>query len=155
MTPKGRNPLGWMTDTPSLRRELLPYAITEIGLGACWRRKTQTSVQEKPHGGSAWNTLKGQRAGQGQRWQEEGLGSGVTAQERAHDTGGAGDGKAEGAPGWLSQLGIQLQRVEEFEPRTALCADSSDPGACFGFCLSLSLPLPCSRCLSLSLKNKH
>ena len=35
-----------------------------------------------------------------------------------------------------------------FEPRIRLCADSSEPGAFFGFCLCLSLclslPLPCS-----------
>ena len=57
--------------------------------------------------------------------------------------------------------------VHEFEPRVGLCADSSEPGACFRFCvslslsllLSLSLPLPrsCSvfLSLSLSLKNKY
>ena len=27
----------------------------------------------------------------------------------------------------------------EFEPCVGLCADSSDPGACLGFCVSLSL----------------
>ena len=52
--------------------------------------------------------------------------------------------------------------VGGFEPR--LCADSSEPGACFGFCVSLFLPLPhlLTRSLSLSLslskkkkKNKH
>ena len=30
--------------------------------------------------------------------------------------------------------------VCEFEPRVGLCAHSSEPGACFGFCVSLSLP---------------
>ena len=42
--------------------------------------------------------------------------------------------------------------VCELEPHIGLCADSSEPAACLGFCvsLSLSLPLPCS-CLSLSL----
>ena len=29
--------------------------------------------------------------------------------------------------------------VREFEPRVGLCADGSEPGACFGFCVSLSL----------------
>ena len=29
--------------------------------------------------------------------------------------------------------------VREFEPRVRLCADSSGPGSCFGFCVSLSL----------------
>ena len=45
--------------------------------------------------------------------------------------------------------------VREFKPRIGLHADSSEPGACFGFCvsLSLSLPLPLLRlCLSLSPK---
>ena len=33
--------------------------------------------------------------------------------------------------------------THKFEPRIGLCADSSEPGACFGFCVSLSLwPLP-------------
>ena len=39
----------------------------------------------------------------------------------------------------------------EFEPRIGLCADSSEPVACFGFCVSLSLcPFP-ARSLSLCL----
>ena len=40
------------------------------------------------------------------------------------------------------------------EPRVGLCADSLEPGSCFRFCLPLSLPLPHSHsvCLSLSLK---
>ena len=29
--------------------------------------------------------------------------------------------------------------VYEFEPRIGLCADGSEPGTCFGFCVSLSL----------------
>ena len=53
--------------------------------------------------------------------------------------------------------------VREFKPRVELCADSSEPGACFRFCVSLSLcPSPAhalSLCLSVSLslsvKNKH
>ena len=41
-----------------------------------------------------------------------------------------------GAPGWRSQLSIRLQpghdlAVREFEPRLALWADGSEPGACF------------------------
>ena len=39
--------------------------------------------------------------------------------------------------------------VCEFEPRVGLCADSSEPGACFGFCVSLSL------CLFLYQKDKQ
>ena len=48
--------------------------------------------------------------------------------------------------------------VREFEPRVRLWADGSEPGACFVFCVSLSLcPSPAhtlSLCLSLS-KNKE
>ena len=64
-----------------------------------------------------------------------------------------------GAPGWLSRLSVQLHSghdltVPEFEPRIRLCADSSEPGACFGFCVSLSLwPSPRSCSVSLCLKN--
>ena len=50
-----------------------------------------------------------------------------------------------GAPGWRSRLGVRLQpghdlAVREFEPRVGLWADGSEPGACFRFCVSLSLP---------------
>ena len=51
--------------------------------------------------------------------------------------------------------------VRGFKPRVGLCADSSEPGACFGFWVSLALcPSPThilssSLSLSLSLKNKH
>ena len=45
--------------------------------------------------------------------------------------------------------------VCEFQPRAGLWADGLEPGACFEFwCLPLSLPLPCSYSVSLSLKNK-
>ena len=44
--------------------------------------------------------------------------------------------------------------VRGFEAHVGLCADGSEPGACFGFWVSLSLrPFP-TRTLSLSLKNK-
>ena len=46
--------------------------------------------------------------------------------------------------------------VPEFEPHVGLCADSSEPRACFRFCVSLC-PSPAHAvcvCLSLSLKNK-
>ena len=42
----------------------------------------------------------------------------------------------------------------EFEPRVRLCADSPEPGACFRFCVSLSL-CPSPACiLSLSVSQK-
>ena len=45
--------------------------------------------------------------------------------------------------------------VYEFEPHVGLYADSSEPGVCLGFCVSLSrCPPPLILCLSLSLKNK-
>ena len=47
--------------------------------------------------------------------------------------------------------------VCEFEPRVRLCADSLESGACFGFCvsLSLSLRLPHSRSVSLSPSHQY
>ena len=38
----------------------------------------------------------------------------------------------------------------EFEPRVGLCADSSEPGTCFRFCVSLSLCPSPAHALSLS-----
>ena len=68
-------------------------------------------------------------------------------------------GRLGGSVGWVSDFssGHDLT-VCEFEPRVGLCADSSEPGACFGFCVSLSLPaLPRSHSVSLALSkiNKH
>ena len=69
-----------------------------------------------------------------------------------------------GAPGWLSRLNIRL-RLRSWShgsrilsPRVGLCADSSGPGACFGFCIFLSFCSFPAHTLSLSLskiKNKH
>ena len=59
-----------------------------------------------------------------------------------------------GAVGWASDFssGHDLA-VREFEPRVGLWADGSEPGACFRFCVSLSLcPPPFMLCLSLSQK---
>ena len=68
-------------------------------------------------------------------------------------------GRLGGSVGWVSDFGSGHDlTVREFEPRVRLCADSSEPGTCFGFCLSLSLPLslllPCSHAVSLSKINK-
>ena len=57
-----------------------------------------------------------------------------------------------------SDLGSGHDRtVRGFEPRVGLWADSSEPGACFGFCVcvSLSAPPPLTLYLFLFLKNKH
>ena len=58
-----------------------------------------------------------------------------------------------GTVGWVSDFrsGRDLA-VCGFGPCVGLCADSSEPGACFRFCLLLSLPLPHSCSVSLSQK---
>ena len=55
--------------------------------------------------------------------------------------------KDAGVPGGLSQLSFWLRLRPwscglRFKPTIGLCADSSEPGACFGFSLSLSLSAP-------------
>ena len=64
--------------------------------------------------------------------------------------------------GWVAQLVKHLifgsghdLAVHKFEPCFWLCADSSEPGAFFGFCVQVSI-CPSPACtLSLSFKNKH
>ena len=61
-------------------------------------------------------------------------------------------GRLGGSVGWTSDFGSGHDlAVREFEPHVGLCADSSEPGACFRFCVSLSLTLPV-HALSLSQK---
>ena len=65
-----------------------------------------------------------------------------------------------GAPGWRSRLSVRLQpdhdlTVCEFEPRVRLWADGSEPGACFRFCVSLSLCPSHVHALSLSVPPKN
>ena len=65
----------------------------------------------------------------------------------------------DGAPGSRSRLSVRLQpghdlAVREFEPRVRLCADSSEPGACFRFWVSLSLSAPPPPILPLSVSQK-
>ena len=60
-----------------------------------------------------------------------------------------------GAPAWFSRLSIRLwlrswSHGSWVQARVGLCADSSEPGACFRFCLSVSLSLSLSYSLSLS-----
>ena len=64
-----------------------------------------------------------------------------------------------GAPGWRSRLSVRLQpghdlAVRELEPRVRLWVDDSEPGACFRFCVSLSLCPSPVHALSLSLSQK-
>ena len=49
-------------------------------------------------------------------------------------------GRLGGSVGWAPDFssGHDLT-VREFKPRVGLCADSSEPGACFRFCVSPSL----------------
>ena len=49
---------------------------------------------------------------------------------------------------------VMISVVREFEPRVGLLADGSEPGACFGFCVSLSLCPSPARALSLSVTQK-
>ena len=58
-----------------------------------------------------------------------------------------------GSVSWASALSSGHDfTVHEFKPRIRLCANSSEPGASFGFCVSLSFcPSPaCTLTLSLS-----
>ena len=49
-------------------------------------------------------------------------------------------GRLGGSVGEASNFGSGRDlKVREFQPRIGLCADGSEPGACFGFCVSLSL----------------
>ena len=62
-------------------------------------------------------------------------------------------GRLGGSVGWVSDFGSGHDvTVHEFETHVRLCADSSEPGACFGFRVSLFLcPSPtCALSLSLS-----
>ena len=67
-----------------------------------------------------------------------------------------------GRGAWVAQLvecpnfglGHNLT-VRAYEPHIGLCTDSLEPGACFGFCVSLFLfAPPPTYTLFLSLKNK-
>ena len=95
-------------------------------------------------------------------WQVSEQGSGLGSQPREHapppfptllpslqnGTGGRLGGSAREAHDFGSGHDLTIR---EFEPRVGLCADSWEPGACFGFCASLSLYASPIRALSLSL----
>ena len=64
--------------------------------------------------------------------------------------------KCLGVPGWLNQLSIDISSGHDlmvcgFEPCVGLCVDSSEPGACFKFCVSISLRPSPTHALSLFL----
>ena len=58
-----------------------------------------------------------------------------------------------GSVSWVSDFGSGHQPVHQFKPHVRLCADSSEPGACFRCCVSLS-PCP-SPAHTLSLSVSH
>ena len=66
-------------------------------------------------------------------------------------------GRPGGSVSYVSDFGSGHDLpVRGFEPRVRLRADSSEPGTCFGFCVSLfsvSAPPPLALCLSLSKTN--
>ena len=62
-------------------------------------------------------------------------------------------GRLGGSAGYASNFGSGHDlTVREFEPRGGLCADSSEPGAGFGFCVSLYLCPSPAHALSLCQK---
>ena len=64
-------------------------------------------------------------------------------------------GRLGGSVSQVSDFGLGLDlTVHGFEPGVGLCADSSEPGACFRFCVSLSLCPSPVHALSLSLSQK-
>ena len=65
------------------------------------------------------------------------------------------EGHLGGSVSWTSDFGSGHDlTVHGFEPHIGLCADRSEPGACFGFYVSLFLCSSPIHTLSLSLKNK-
>ena len=90
--------------------------------------------------------------GEGSRSQEE---TAAGARGWGWDTKGLPRGRLGGSVRETSDFssGHDLA-VRGFEPRVGLCADISEPGACFRFCPCLSLTILCSRFVSLSLSQK-
>ena len=75
----------------------------------------------------------------------------MSRQERICEESGA-EGRLGGSVGEASDFGSGHDLVVcEFESHVGLCADSSELGACFGFCVSLAL-LPSPLTLSTSQK---
>ena len=55
----------------------------------------------------------------------------------------------------LTLAHVMILRFVGSSPMVGLCADDSEPGACFGFCVSLSLCPSPAHTLSLFLKNEY
>ena len=55
---------------------------------------------------------------------------------------------------WVKHLASAQVTVCGFKPHVGLCADSPDPGAYFGFCVSLSLCPSPALTVTVSFKNK-
>ena len=53
-----------------------------------------------------------------------------------------GWGHLGGSVGWASDFGSGHGPIPGFKPRVRLCAHSSEPGACFRLCVSLSFSPP-------------
>ena len=66
------------------------------------------------------------------------------------------EGRLGGSVGQATDFGSgrDSAQVRGFEPRVGRRADGSEPGACFGFCVSLSPALPHSPSVSRSLSRK-
>ena len=65
-------------------------------------------------------------------------------------------GRLGGSVGWVSDFGSGHDlAVRGFEPLVRLCGYSSEPGACSGFHVSLSLPLSPLLMLCLLKMNRH
>ena len=64
-------------------------------------------------------------------------------------------GRLGGSVSWAADFGSGHDlTVREFEPRVGLWADGSEPGACFGFCISFSLCPSPAHALSYSVSQK-
>ena len=64
-------------------------------------------------------------------------------------------GRLGGSVSWAPDFGSGHDlTVREFQPPIGLCADHSEPGACFGFCVSLSASPLSSLMPFLSLSQK-
>ena len=56
--------------------------------------------------------------------------------------------------GQLTSAQVMILQSVSSSPRIGLCADSTEPGACFGFCVSLSLCSSPTFALSLFVSQK-